>query len=467
MYFGVAATGLSRTMSGEQQLKLEPFIHQVGGHSPLFCLDSLTVCKPLEQREFNFYCSLPHTLIPFTPHFKGTMNVEVTEDPDGYIILKGLPPESYRKLYRKHSNSTSTSDGKPKMRLKRCKSIEIENGRPSGQYFEDELVQGEKTYNPWALKCHRENLMKIGINVFEKNIDRLSNPTFQEFILLENLTYKYKYPCVLDLKVGTRQYGDGASITKQRSKTAKVESSTSCSLGLRLGGMQVYQLNLGRYLCRSKNYGRNLSVEGLKMALRQFFCNGLVMRMDVIQSLKRKLIELRKVLEKLDSYRFYTSSLLVIYDGYISHTGVSQRNFEESYQLRNSMSTTSLLQLSGRNLIGGLDCEDNEMSRSLDQLSFFSGYVNQSSNSWSRKKSASYTSISSLEDLPSDRPFFSASKAKKLVNVKMIDFAHSTHSGLKDPTLHEGPDRGFLLGIDSLINTLQELQEKDINPVAV
>ncbi|MCP4054038.1 MAG: inositol polyphosphate kinase family protein, partial [Mesoflavibacter sp.] len=30
----------------------------------------------------------------------------------------------------------------------------------------------------------------------------------------------------LDLKVGTRQYGDGASITKQRSKTAKVESST-------------------------------------------------------------------------------------------------------------------------------------------------------------------------------------------------------------------------------------------------
>ena len=43
---------------------------------------------------------------------------------------------------------------------------------------------------------------------------------------------------------------------------------SSCSLGLRLGGMQVYQLNLGRYLCRSKNYGRNLSVEGLKMALR-------------------------------------------------------------------------------------------------------------------------------------------------------------------------------------------------------
>eukprot|EP00088_Acartia_fossae_P055532 TRINITY_DN6443_c0_g2_i2.p1 TRINITY_DN6443_c0_g2~~TRINITY_DN6443_c0_g2_i2.p1 ORF type:complete len:449 (+),score=91.23 TRINITY_DN6443_c0_g2_i2:94-1440(+) len=448
-------------MSGEQ-LKLEPFIHQVGGHSPLFCLDSLTVCKPLEQREFNFYSSLPNTLIPFTPHFKGTMNVEVTEDQDGYITLKGLPPESYRKLYRKHS-----ADTKPRMRLKRCKSIEIENGKPSGQYFEDELVEGEKTYNPWALKCHRENLIKIGINVFEKNIDRLSHPTFQEFILLENLTYKYKYPCVLDLKVGTRQYGDGASITKQRSKTAKVENSTSCSMGLRLGGMQVYQLNLGRYLCRSKNYGRNLSVEGLKMALRQFFCNGLVMRMDVIQTLKRKLIELRRVLEKLDSYRFYTSSLLVIYDGNINNQScLNDRHLDDSSQLRNSLSTTSLLQLSGRNLIGGSEGEDTQLSRSLDDTSFHSAYINQNTSSWSWKRSASYTSLSSLEDIPSDKGLFSSS-ANKIVSVKIIDFAHSTHSGLKDPTLHEGPDRGFLLGIDSLIKTLQELQEKDKNPVAV
>jgi len=451
-------TELYRTMSSDHndQLKLEPFIHQVGGHSPLFCLDSVTLCKPLEQREYNFYSSLPNTLIPFTPHFKGTMNVEVTEDSDGYITLKGLPPESYRKLYRKISGET-----KPRMRLKRCKSIEIENGKPAGQYFEDELVEGEKTYNPWALKCHRENLMKIGINVFEKNIDRLSNPTFQEFILLENLTYKYKYPCVIDLKVGTRQYGDEASLTKKRSKTAKVENSTSCNMGLRLGGMQVYQLNLGRYLCRSKNYGRNLSVEGLKMALRQFFCNGLVMRMDVIQSLKRKLIELRRVLEKLDSYRFYTSSLLVIYDGNINQSGFSNGNHDDLYQLRNSLSTTSLLQLSGKHLIGAHDNDDAESSRSLENLSFKSGYSYHSFTSWSWRKSASFTSLSSLEDIPSSS--WLSTPSNQLVSVKIIDFAHSTHSGLKDPTLHEGPDHGFLLGIDSLISTLQELQDNGLS----
>ena len=42
--------------------------------------------------------------------------------------------------------------------------------------------------------------------------------------------------------MGTRQYGDGASVGKKQSKNAKVAGTTSGSLGLRLGGMQVYQV---------------------------------------------------------------------------------------------------------------------------------------------------------------------------------------------------------------------------------
>ena len=74
---------------------LEPFIHQVGGHSPLFCLDSSTVCKPYEEREHNFYCSMPHCLLEYTPQFKGSMQVHITEDKDGYITLRGCPPHSF------------------------------------------------------------------------------------------------------------------------------------------------------------------------------------------------------------------------------------------------------------------------------------------------------------------------------------------------------------------------------------
>ena len=64
-------------------------------------------------------------------------------------------------------------------------------------------------------------------------------PRTAEYILLENLTHKYQYPCVLDLKMGTRQYADDDSAAKQQRKKAKVATTTSSSLGVRINGMQV------------------------------------------------------------------------------------------------------------------------------------------------------------------------------------------------------------------------------------
>lgn len=82
--------------------------------------------------------------------------------------------------------------------------------------------------------------------------------------------------------------------------------------------LQVYQLNTGHYLCRNKYYGRGLSIEGFRQALYQYMHNGKGLRQDLFEPILNKLRSLKTVLERQASYRFYSSSLLIIYEGQVS-----------------------------------------------------------------------------------------------------------------------------------------------------
>ncbi|XP_063156171.1 inositol hexakisphosphate kinase 3 isoform X2 [Candoia aspera] len=179
------------------------------------------------------------------------------------------------------------------------------------------------SFNPWGLHCHKQHLNRMSSKYNENKL--------HQFLLLENVVSKYKYPCILDLKMGIRQHGDDASEEKKARQIRKCEQSTSASLGVRICGMQVYQADTVQYICKDKYYGRKLSPDGFKQALCQFLHNGKRFRTDLVEPVLFQLNTLLSVIRDQNSYRFFSSSLLINYEG-LDKTMPSDSDFQGRYQ---------------------------------------------------------------------------------------------------------------------------------------
>nr|KAF6474486.1 inositol hexakisphosphate kinase 2 [Rousettus aegyptiacus] len=233
-----------RAMDVEPRTKgvlLEPFVHQVGGHSCVLRFNETTLCKPLVPREHQFYETLPAEMRKFTPQYKGVVSVRFEEDEDRNLCLIAYP------LKGDHGtvDSVDNSDCEPKSKLLRWTNkkhhvLETEKTPKDWvrQHWKEEKMKSHKLeeefewlkksevlyysvekkgnvssqlkhYNPWSMKCHQQQLQRMKENA--------KHPNQYKFILLENLTSRYEVPCVLDLKMGTRQHGDDASEEKAAS----------------------------------------------------------------------------------------------------------------------------------------------------------------------------------------------------------------------------------------------------------
>ncbi|KAG0139706.1 hypothetical protein CROQUDRAFT_111488 [Cronartium quercuum f. sp. fusiforme G11] len=340
-------------------------------------------------------------------------------------------------------------------------------------------------------KINSNNPFKSNLNSSRRSINKKSIPNIrqEQFLLMEDLTGRLLSPCVLDLKMGTRQYGIDASNEKKISQTLKCKQTTSGNLGVRICGMQVYKSSQNRYIFQDKYFGRKVLTKDFTKTLSLFFNNGQRLLHYHIPKILSKLYQLASIISKLDRYRFYAASLLFIYDG----DEITQKQYELStfsdkhnnndndfHQFKSSSSSSSLFNNKHKinNNHNKLD-QNNRPNFNRSSASVIEPIQSRSKSMYPRR-SFSTSSIKIKKTYQQQQQHQNKKNHYQSgeVIIRLIDFAHCTtgddfilssslsSSNLDNsdkpiasfpPTHPNQPDCGFLLGLKSLCAALKEM----------
>ncbi|KAL4140144.1 hypothetical protein PRNP1_015215 [Phytophthora ramorum] len=284
--------------------------HQAGGHTAFLRSGGGSVCKPVVALELQFYEALAPQfpqLRPFVPQFLGKIKVELTTS---------SPSES--PTSPSSSQSSSTPPTEPLTTPKKMRKGSFGKKRRLDKHTASSSMAPPASEGGYSAKLWKQERAKKkkgakgGSGVASTRADSGST---KDYLVLGDLTRNFRRPCVLDIKMGTRQHGEDASPAKVISHTAKCAATTSLALGLRLCGMQIFDVRDGTYTIWDKSWGRQLKPDDIEPALETYLTSGSTLRLDALRELLTKIRQLKSIMATTTGLRCWGSSLLLIYEG--------------------------------------------------------------------------------------------------------------------------------------------------------
>jgi inositol-polyphosphate multikinase len=240
-------------------------------------------------------------------------------------------------------------------------------------------------------------------------------------VVLDNATFGFKSPNILDVKLGVRLWADDAPQQKKQRFDKISAETTHGSLGFRIAGMRVYrgsedasELDEENYKIYDKDYGRTtVTQENVVDEFRKFIFNKSAgidedLGKAVCAAFVRDLQRVEEILSRHES-RMYSSSLLFIFEG----DGQALRSaIEENNALIDAEAGIGQAARTTKRVDSGIALDDED---ELDEDS----------------------------DLEASLP--------QIYSLKLIDFAHA------EWTPGHGPDENALTGVRSLLRIFQEM----------
>lgn len=366
--------------------QLRDYHHAVAGHAGTLCTDDGELfIKPCTQSEIDFYQSANRRHPEFAdlmPLFMGTLSLS---DPSSVQIDEGVAGVISDAGEIQHAKEQITA-----------------------------TIAAEIAKNEAAEKSADNNGVWIPNKSKKINTDKA--------VVLDNASFGFKQPNILDAKLGVRLWADDAPLAKKQRFDKISKETTHGNLGFRIAGMRVYrgsedpsEWDEDEYKIYDKDYGRiHVNDGNVVREFRKFIFNKAAgideeLGKAVCVAFLRDLRRVEEVLSRHES-RMYSSSLLFVFegDGEALSTAIEENN-------------------------AALEAEGQEQQLQPDRTT-------------KRVDSGIVLDDDSDEELD-------LSSLPQIYSLKLIDFAHAQWT----PGL--GPDENTLVGVRSLIRIFEEMAQ--------